>query len=709
MIKLVNFRSIFLLFLISMACIYFSFKVIISPYYLFALIIPIVWFIILIFKKRYILLAVSFLLISFLCSYTIIYLTNYSNKNVENQVITIQARIEDINNINSNFSYVTLSDVFVKDNKNVNALIDGNISVGLSNYNNTFYDVGYYVSFKTELTCVEPIVNNEINSFYLKNNIRYEVSKTININNVTLIEGNKTLTEQFKEYNQKLLINGLGEDEGNIAFAVLFGDREDVNDNLLEIFKTSGVMHIFAVSGLHIGLIVTLIYFLCKKLKLKENATFIVLTVLLIFYCYLCSFSAPVLRASIMALVALFAKIVLRKNDILNTLSLSGLILLTINPLNLFDVGFQMTFVSVFGIILFGSLFNKIKISNKIVKNIVLSIITSLSTQLALMPLLAKYYGYFTTWSIISNLFTIPLFSIFYTILFIINLVVLILPFLNFLFFIPKALLNLIIFLNIKVASLPFAIIKTYSFGFVGSVFYYFAMFTISKYFLVDLKPKIIISSILLVISLAFIIPSALPNISFINKMYFNSQDSAGYSTLITTKDKKYYLLNPDFSSNRQVKIIKENLESKKINKVDGILFISNQNFQAVMISSFLKEFDATIYLPKEHESLSNLNQLGVKTKELEYNKEYSINDNISVNYINYDNIFIGTMLKFNNKLYLELNSNTDYLNQDFLLFVNSHLNFLFDCVKINNATINEYKQIFKTKQFVLDSTGSFC
>lgn len=704
--KIINFRSIFFIFLLLIGCIYCSFKLTTSLFYLFFLIIPILWIIYLIIKKRFVLFTTSLILIIFTSCFTYFKVANFNDLPQNSTNLTITAKIEDIRPINEDFCYLTLTNVKVEDENRQQTNLKGNLSVGVNNFDDINFDIGYNISFYSTL---EPVsLQGENFSIYLKNNIRYQTSKSINLQNATLSYGEKSLIEKFKEYNSNLLINNLGEDNGNIAFAVLYGDTGNVDKSLLEVFKYTGIMHIFSVSGLHISLLVTLIYFVLKKLKVKNWLSFIILAVCLSVFCCLCSFSAPVVRSTIMALTVLLSTILSRKNDPLNTLSLSGVILLVLNPLSLFDGGFQMSFIAVFGILFFGSLFNKVKINNNFFKKLFLAVSVSLATQLAMMPILAEFYGYFSTWSLIANLATLPIFSVFYILLFSVNLLVLILPFLSFLYVLPKFLLEIITFININIASLPYAIIKTYSWGAIGSVLYYLFMFSVSKYLVLGVKAKFFTSGIFLLVSMIFILSSALPFVSKQNKIYFENSYQTGYTTMFTTNKNEFYLINPNFTYSG-IKNLKNTLQNKKVRYIKGVFFTNNQSFDSLIAYSFLKDITAIVYLPKGHSSVYELRKLGIPAAEVDLNVDYKVS-NFNIKYLTYNNTMFSMIINFENKNYLEVDANQVAIDQNFAEYINSDLNFYLDCVKINNSYNNfDFNNLFNTNNLVYLSNGSFC
>lgn len=703
--KIINFRTIFLLFVVSMLTIFFSVKLYVSYFYLFGFLLPLAFLILLIVKKKYRTLAISVVLLIIFSIYPYFFIKNFSNKNFENQDLTITAKIESINEVNANFSYLTLNNLTFLTNDNQQFDIKGKMSLSFNCENLDDIKIGCKIVFNARVKATNVIFNGQINTLYLTNNIRYTSENVVYQADSTIIQGDMALNEQFKQYNKHLLVENLGKEKGNLAFGVLFGDKKGVNDNLLNVFKTSGVMHIFAVSGLHVGLIVAILYFVLKKFKLNNLTVFFVTAICLTIFSYLCSFNSPVVRASIMAIVALFAKIVKRKNDNLNTLSLSGLILLCINPLNIFDGGFQMTFAAVFGILLFSQVFNGLSIKNVILKKTLSLISVSIATQLTLLPILSHFYGYYATWSILGNLFTLPLFSLFYTLLFVINLLVVIMPFMHFLFFLPNSLLSVIIALNSCVAVLPFGIIKIYSFDLMSSVIYYMFLFSLSKFLLLNIKYKIALILSLTTLASTSIYFVTRPFKSTENGFYFYNNKNNGFSSLLVTSNNSCYMINPEITE-YNIKLILQELNNKRINKLSGIMFTENYSFEATLLSPLLSEYNATLYLPYNHQAYNNLIQMGADVVNVESNKRINLYE-FDIEYKYSNNVFVGTFIDFGYFNYFEFNSNIE--NEIYLKdFIITNLNFKMDCVKINNAAENICENYLKANNVLLTVNNNF-
>ena len=109
---------------------------------------------------------------------------------------------------------------------------------------------------------------------------------------------------------------------------MLFGGKQGLSDELKDMFSYSGISHILAVSGLHIGVLVSLIYYCLKKIKLNKFVKLILLATVLIFYSYLCDFTPSVCRASIMAVILCLCDLYKIQYDALSSLSIAGIIIL---------------------------------------------------------------------------------------------------------------------------------------------------------------------------------------------------------------------------------------------------------------------------------------------------------------------------------------------------------------------------------------------
>ncbi|MFN3477499.1 MAG: DNA internalization-related competence protein ComEC/Rec2, partial [Candidatus Methylomirabilales bacterium] len=144
----------------------------------------------------------------------------------------------------------------------------------------------------------------------------------------------------------------LSDQRGALLKAILLGDRSSLSQEVTDAFLRSGTYHILAISGLNVSLLAGSLFFLLKLLRTPLRLRAFLSLVLVTFYAALAGGGPSVVRAALMADVYFLALLFEREADLYNTLALSAFLLLLWNPLSLFDVGFQLTFVATFAIVL---------------------------------------------------------------------------------------------------------------------------------------------------------------------------------------------------------------------------------------------------------------------------------------------------------------------------------------------------------------------
>ena len=272
------------------------------------------------------------------------------------------------------------------------------------------FEVGEVLTVRGVMYSTYP-VNKSVNSFYVRNRIYYELIDTKLENRQ---EGRVKFDEKARRYVYDTAMR-YGEENGGIIYALLTGDRNAIPDDIKADFQRAGTIHLLAVSGLHVGFIVTIICFALKKLRLKPLVECAIVSVPLLFYAYICGFSPSVVRALIMTVCVYLSRAVLGRYDLLTSLSISAIILLFPTPYALFDAGFQLSFLSVFGIATLHApimrLFKKRKL-NVFVKGLLNAFLLSLSCSLATLFTLATNFGQVPLLGVFVNLIAIPLISV---------------------------------------------------------------------------------------------------------------------------------------------------------------------------------------------------------------------------------------------------------------------------------------------------------
>ncbi|MBW6458200.1 MAG: ComEC/Rec2 family competence protein, partial [FCB group bacterium] len=178
------------------------------------------------------------------------------------------------------------------------------------------------------------------------------------------------------------------------------------------MFRNLGISHLLAVSGLHVGLIVLILYQLLLTLSLTRVPRTMLIIAFLIFYCYMTGGSPSVIRSSLMTAMLLMAPVFQRKYQALNAVAATALILLLVNPFYLRDVGFQFSFAAVFGILIGYRILNE-KISyrpgNPVARYAWDMLMVSVSAALFTAPVALLYFNTLQIASLFLNIIAIPL------------------------------------------------------------------------------------------------------------------------------------------------------------------------------------------------------------------------------------------------------------------------------------------------------------
>ncbi|MCR4964185.1 MAG: competence protein ComEC family protein [Bacteroidales bacterium] len=210
--------------------------------------------------------------------------------------------------------------------------------------------------------------------------------------------------------------SGMSGREYEIITAILLGAGGNLDPELRQSYAAAGVSHILCVSGMHVGVIFMILNFLMKPMELARQtravkAILLILTIWL--YACITGLSPSVIRSATMFSFVTIGGIVHRNTNIFHSLTASLFILLIINPLLLFEVGFQLSYLAVFGIVLFQPLIVSIyHAKTKIGRYLFELISVSIAAQLGTFPISIFYFGQFPNYFIFSNLSVITLSSV---------------------------------------------------------------------------------------------------------------------------------------------------------------------------------------------------------------------------------------------------------------------------------------------------------
>ena len=216
---------------------------------------------------------------------------------------------------------------------------------------------------------------------------------------------------QIENLYRRLGIEG---DEQAVLSALTLGDKTDLSESVRESYSVAGVSHVLALSGLHIGLLYALAFFLLRPLLLGGQSGRFLRSLLLILLLWLFAFftglSPSVVRSAAMFSIWALADLCGRQSFSLNTLALTAWLMLLVRPVWLFDVGFQLSFAAVLSILLFQPfLYRLCPVRHRAGTYLWGLVSVSVAAQLGTAPLVLFYFSRFSTHFLLTNLLVVPL------------------------------------------------------------------------------------------------------------------------------------------------------------------------------------------------------------------------------------------------------------------------------------------------------------
>ncbi|TWO33305.1 ComEC family competence protein [Seonamhaeicola sediminis] len=225
------------------------------------------------------------------------------------------------------------------------------------------------------------------------------------------------LANNIREYiNFHLKPYNFEPDELAIINALFLGQRQDISEEVYSSYTNAGAVHILAVSGLHVGIILLILNFVFKPIEQLKRG-YLLKTILLVSilwaFAVIAGLSASVTRAVTMFSIVAVAMNLKRPTNIFNTLAISMFIILLFKPLFIFDVGFQLSYLAVFAIVIIDPLLYKLwKPKNWLLDKYWHTLTVTMAAQFGIIPVSLYYFHQFPGLFFISNLVIIPLLGI---------------------------------------------------------------------------------------------------------------------------------------------------------------------------------------------------------------------------------------------------------------------------------------------------------
>ncbi len=210
-----------------------------------------------------------------------------------------------------------------------------------------------------------------------------------------------------RAYIKETLLHLFGEN-GGLAAGMLLGDKSNIPSDTLDAFRSSGMLHLLAVSGLHISILAGFLSALLRRCSIRIR--FACIAVFLAFLCALCAFASSAVRASFMVLCLLGARLSGRRYDAPTALGLALGVILLVNPYALFSVGLQLSFLAIAGILLVSPMLRaRLRALPYPLAN---SLSLFVGAQVGVQPISCAYFHSFPLLSVFANLLVVPIASL---------------------------------------------------------------------------------------------------------------------------------------------------------------------------------------------------------------------------------------------------------------------------------------------------------
>lgn len=417
----------------------------------------------------------------------------------------------------------------------------------------------------------------------------------------------KQLFVDFRNHLINLLeSNGLKNDQLSIASALLLGARTEISEELTDAYSNSGITHILAVSGMHVGLVFLAVGFILKRIK---NKIYVCLLSLLLLWSYACltGLSPSVVRAAWMFSFLSIGKLFRSGHQKWNSIAASALLMLIIDPFIWLDPGFQLSFFAVWGIVALGKLpeilITKYKYINYILEAGWISCIAQLST----IPISLFIFGKFPVYFLLANIIVVPL-STLLTYWGIACFLVLPIPQLAKLFCNVLGLgIDAMNFIASLIAQLPFSTFDGIHFNIIQSYWLTASIYILASRFLtIQNKFKIFIS--VSIIASLFNLCNFLMSRKETTTIYYSSNTIG----ILNHKDHiavNYILYGDGALNSRSMKSFESNLYRSSSSMKCQTFWFGNFKPTTMVLESSVKNFESVLFVSPTDQSINPFNR----------------------------------------------------------------------------------------------------
>jgi len=469
--------------------------------------------------------------------------------------------------------------------------VRGSIKVNL--YNTTVEAAGFRDRLKITGTLTLPKVSGNPGAFdyrkYLRHKEIYSVLSSYDSSNVTELNCSKagkiaTFTADFRRQLDRIMTEAMpgAEIETAVLKGIMLGERKSLPQDVQDVFVNSGVVHALSVSGLHVGIVTVIFFGFFRLLRFPERLNYIFTIIIVILYVQVTGSQPPAVRSALMAVSGLIALILDRDRNLFNSIFFAALLMLALSPGTLYDIGFELSFAAVFGLLYFTPFVQELmgygKVKNKLLKYIISGFAVSIGAQAGVYPIIAYYFNKVSLVSFIANILAVPLSGIIVGLGFLISFLGLVsIPLAMIPGFLNVLVTKLFIAFITACAAIPFAFMYVVSPAPLFFIFYY-SFFLMLPYVIKSRKAR----TILLFCTAAYFLIVITCKLSGYGGLQITFLEMNGNATHIKLPDKTHLLIYGNGAGRRfnsTEKLLCPYLWKKGVNKLEA-LFITGTHYK---------------------------------------------------------------------------------------------------------------------------------
>lgn len=477
--------------------------------------------------------------------------------------------------------------------------LGGKISVEVVLPKDKKFKVGDIIVIKADILPKTVKIAESVNIYNYMEGIRYRLD---NSEYMDMLSAKPNFRESIKIKCREAMLKYVP--SGEIIYSMVFGDKIAMDSEFVSSSRKTGIAHLFAVSGLHLGIVSGVVTYVVKKIKIHRVIELILVVMLTGAYAVIVGFGPSVTRALLMLVVYKTGRLLGLRYCGISSLAISGIIILLINPLTLYNMSFQMSAMAMIGILFFEKpLEERIRTRwKKLNKFIALN----LSVNISIIPITLHYYGNVSLIFLIANLLIVPIITVIFPINIIVVIIAAVVPEASYVIVPIGYIFSFIEQITKIMGEIPFISIRL-TLSIYSVIGYIIVMVVVSRYSMVRKLPKRVISVGVILIILTASLVTGMGRLDGSVKLERIITNTEYDVVMMDIQNKHYLMVNGKLNENTMYESMSY-LKEKNIQSISGIVKSKIEDNEIEIIKKFKEKVEIEeIITHKESIQLSTI------------------------------------------------------------------------------------------------------